>query len=110
VLHRTLDAFEAPRLSDVKKFEHDDEAYIVWLEEHPDGFVCNVRSRPDPNYVVLHRASCPTISKTNQLSGAFTGRAYRKWCGRSIKDLREAAVLEGRSNGSFSKRCGICRP
>lgn len=42
-------------------FSGDDEEYLRWVDEHPDGYVVNVRRNFDPSYVVLHRSSCHTI-------------------------------------------------
>jgi len=92
------------------RFCNDDLSYLAWTTAHPSGFVLNVRSSPDPDYVVLHRADCKSISNSQQTPGAFTGRNYRKICAASVVELRLAAKREGRSDGSFSKRCGICRP
>jgi len=92
------------------KFEHDEEGYFRWLTSHPAGYVLNVRSEPAPKYVVLHRASCGSISSTKRAPQAYTGKSYRKWCGESMEEVRAAAVKEGRLDGSFSKRCGMCKP
>lgn len=88
----------------------DDVSYLAWTAAHPDGFVLNVRRSPDPDYVILHRASCGSISNDKQAPGAFTARAYRKVCAITEAELKLAAKDEGRSDGSFSKRCGLCRP
>ena len=91
-------------------FDHDEVGYLAWLDAHPAGFVLNVRKRHDPRYVVLHRATCGSISSTKMEHGAYTERGYRKWCGDSVESLREAAQREGRADGSFSKCCGLCQP
>jgi hypothetical protein len=93
----------------VIRFSDDDEGYLDWVSAHPEGFVLNVRRVPDPSYVVLHRASCGSISG-KQARGAFTERKYRKVCADSVAALSIAAQREGRTDGSFSKRCGHCRP
>ncbi|MHC4705582.1 MAG: hypothetical protein ACYS8I_00650 [Planctomycetota bacterium] len=90
------------------QFDNDDEGYFRWIEEHPDGFVLNVRRNPDPSYIVLHSASCGHISSAKRAAGAYTERSYRKWCSRSVDELREAAILEGRGDGSFSRYCSSC--
>jgi hypothetical protein len=46
-------------------------SYLAWTVAHPDGFVLNVRRRSDADYVILHRASCRSISNDNQAPGAF---------------------------------------
>jgi hypothetical protein len=60
-----------------------DREYAEWVAAHPGGFVVNTRRRrPDPSYMVLHRASCYAISPARQgLSpGAFTEMSYKKVC------------------------------
>ncbi len=92
------------------RFYNDDLSYLTWTAAHPDGFVLNVRRVADPDYVVLHRADCGSISNDKQTPGAFTGRDYQKICASSVTELQLAAKREGRSDGSFSRRCGLCRP
>jgi hypothetical protein len=89
------------------EFRNGDSEYLAWTAAHPDGFVLNVRREADADYVVLHRASCGTISNDWHAPGAFTGRVYRKICSTSLEELHRAAEREGRSDGSFSKRCGL---
>jgi hypothetical protein len=90
------------------EFVDDDRGYLIWLAENPEGYVINVRRSPDPAYVVLHRASCWTIS-TKRVASAYTGRGYRKLCALG-SELRAAAVREGRPDGTFSKVCRLCQP
>lgn len=92
----------------MKKFENDDRAYLSWLQSHPNGFVLNVRRLPDPDYVVLHRASCGSISSKKNAENAYTGRLYRKVCALAVDELAKAAKAEGRKDGTFSKRCKLC--
>lgn len=86
-----------------------DGPYIAWLIGHPDGLVVNSRRWFDRGYLVLHRATCPTIRKASRQAGEdpFTGRAYIKVCADSQNDL----LIWVRSHGSldFSKRCRVCR-
>ena len=42
-------------------FEGDDAGYLAWIDGHQHGFVVNTFRKPDPRYLVLHRASCGTI-------------------------------------------------
>lgn len=92
------------------EFRNDETGYFAWLREHPNGFVLNLHRYRHPEYVVLHRTSCWTISKKSHATGAYTERHYRKVCGATIAEMQEAARDEGRSDGSFSKRCSICGP
>lgn len=90
------------------KFGNDESGYFAWLATHPTGYVLNVRAEADPEYVVLHRATCGSLSSRKLSEGAYTCRAFRKWCVEGIEDLRAAPRKEGRKDGSFSKRCVLC--
>ena len=90
-------------------FEGDDTAYLGWVASNPEGYVVNVRKRLSDDYVVLHRASCGQISR-HQVSGAYTDRDFRKFCGRAYADVLDAPVWCGRDRGGFTKRCALCRP
>jgi hypothetical protein len=96
-----------PRGGAVIQFQDNDVSYLAWIAAHPDGFVLNVRRSADPEYVVLHRASCKSISTREQALGAFTARNFRKICAASIAELQLAAERQGRIDGSFSKRCSL---
>lgn len=92
------------------EFLDDEEGYLSWIAQNPEGLVLNVRRLVDPNYVVLHRATCGSISTDKREPGAYTTRDYRKVCAANVLELQHAAKREGRTDGSFSKRCGLCRP
>jgi hypothetical protein len=42
--------------------EDDDAGYLAWVESHQHGFVVNTTRKPDPRYLILHRATCGTIT------------------------------------------------
>ena len=92
------------------RFKDDDLGYLAWIAAHPNGFVLNVRFPPDFYCVVLHRASCTSISNGTSAPGAYTGRNQRKICAASEAELKLAAKCEGRCDGTFWKRCGLCWP
>lgn len=92
------------------EFRNDDVAYFQWLEQHPAGLVVNVRRAPDPQYVVLHRASCGTVCSPKIRDGGCTARGYRKIGCLSWDDAVAAARREGLADGSFSELCGRYRP
>jgi hypothetical protein len=93
----------------MQEFTEDDAGYLGWLREHPDGFVVNVERNARPAYVILHRASCRTISADRD-DGAYTERGYRKVVTDNLDELRAFARSIGRTDGSFSKACGRCNP
>ena len=93
----------------MEKFTDDDEGYVRWISDHPDGFVVNIERGERPGYAVLHRASCLSISRARD-DGAYTGRGYKKVVSEDLSDLRAYAKSIGRADGSFSKPCGQCNP
>jgi hypothetical protein len=89
-----------------------DVAFTHWVDAHPDGFVLNTRASPAPTYMILHKASCSSISPDRKgiEAGAYTQRAYRKICADDVEELRSWVQRHGRSDGSFSGRCKMCAP
>lgn len=93
------------------EFIGNDEAYLRWLGEHPEGYVINTHRNVAPNYMILHKATCGMIKSTQGIPpGGFTERNYIKLCAGSIELLREWAKQHGRPDGTFSSACNICRP
>ena len=91
------------------EFDRDDDAYLTWLAMYPDGYVANVRRKLSPDYVVLHRAGCRRVSKSDS-PGELTGQRYRKLCGISRQDIAAAPKRCGRNAGAFTAYCKICKP
>ena len=91
----------------VVEFDGDDAGYLEWLHAHPDGYVANVQRNRSPNYVVLHRATCNSISRPVK-QGGYTERNYVKYCAETEVDAGYAAAICGRKRGSFSNRCSHC--
>lgn len=77
------------------RFENDDRAYLEWLRDNQSGYVLNVRVAPDPGYVLLHRATCRSISSDRRAANAYIGAGYRKICSNDIDELARAAKAEG---------------
>jgi hypothetical protein len=94
----------------VIEFRDDDEGYLARIAANPTGFLLNVRRAADPRYVVLHLSTCRSVSESARARGAYTARDYRKVCAARVEELRLAAKREGRLDGSFSKKCALCRP
>lgn len=89
---------------DVEIFRDDDAGYLAWLAAHPAGFVLNVNRSPRPNYLVLHRATCRTISGRPTRGGPWTGR-YIKVCS---PDQLQIAAWTGKTVGAAPSRWGAC--
>jgi hypothetical protein len=84
------------------EFMDDDDGYIAWLSEHPDGFVLNCEWPPRPSYLTLHRATCWTISRA---SGSNWTVNYQKVCADTFEEIDAWA---GRIGPPW--RCGFCAP
>lgn len=94
----------------LREFKNRERKYQAWLRSHPDGYVLNTRRSPDPDYMVLHRARCRTISQYHAMArpGGYTERDFIKVCADSEAELRAWVKAHGRRDGSFSKECGFC--
>jgi hypothetical protein len=87
-----------------------DEEWLRWATEHPGGYVLNIRTNYSPDYVVLHRATCGKVTSETVVPGAYCERGYRKVGALNVQSLSDWSRSIGRADGSFSRRCGMCRP
>ena len=69
----------------VEKFVDDDQRYLKWVADNPDGYVLNVLRSLNANLAKLHKATCWTISRTG--GGPWTGE-YIKVGSTSLAELR----------------------
>ncbi len=104
-------------MATVRLFKGDEQAYLSWIVEHPDGFVVNTTRSISKNYVCFHRASCYTIKHLIRRTHPepFTGSGYVKICGFSEDEI--AAYLVSEYPDKFTKtrrpwttRCSKCDP
>jgi hypothetical protein len=93
--------------ADLIEFKDDDIAYLRWLNMHPDGYVVNTTRNKSPDYMVLHRASCQSISQYSSIAkpGGFTERGYIKVCADQLNSLKSWVRRSGCPNGTFSSEC-----
>jgi hypothetical protein len=90
----------------VQQFIDDESGYLTWLSRHPNGYVVNAAREPRPSYLVLHRATCGTISGTPARGDLWT-RDLSKTCSTQRSELEDwARHVVGGSVGP----CGLCRP
>jgi hypothetical protein len=97
---------QSTRQIEVELFRDNDEGYLAWLAAHPTGFVLNLARTPRPNYLILHRASCRTISGRPTRGGPWTG-PYIKVC---ADDDLQIAAWTGHRVGATPTRCRVCLP
>jgi hypothetical protein len=85
----------------VRHFVDDDAGYQHWLANEPDGFVINTYRAPSSACLVLHRATCKTISGPAR-GFTFMGE-YSKVCG-----TREELERFADGIGGAARPCRIC--
>ena len=88
----------------MRQFRDAEAQYRRWIAENPEAFVLNTRRTPDPSYLILHRATCGSIS-TNAGDNYTTG-SYMK------VGALAAGELEGWADsiGGELRECGLCSP
>jgi hypothetical protein len=91
-------------MSGMRHFVDDDAGYLDWLAHHPQELVLNTGRTPSAAYLMLHRATCRTISGTPARGSTFTGD-YSKVCGtqRELDEFTEQL-------GGTARQCQVCRP
>ena len=88
-------------------FVDADADYVRWLETHPGSYVLNTYRKPHPDYLILHRAACKSISRTAAEPIAWTSGGYIKACANSVQDLAGWCRVVA---GAEPQPCGQCRP
>ena len=91
--------------SEFNLFIDDDEGYLRWIEVNPEGFVVNSYKKPNPSYLVLHRATCAHIC--SEANTNWTTTDYLKVCSPSVSAL--ASWAEKEVGGSLEP-CQVCKP
>lgn len=90
----------------VRWFCDDDAGYFAWLAANPRGFVINCGREPAAGYLILHRATCSTVSGTPSRGTAWTS-AYAKACDVAREELERWARGQ---TGASPTPCGRCHP
>ena len=85
-----------------------DSSFHEWAAKHPEGWVLNVRRRLSPDYVVLHRTTCPSLLGQSYAPGALTERSYGKVGGGSEEELIKWLKTHIPAAPGFTKRCTRC--
>ena len=88
-------------------FVDDDLGYELWLRSHSTGFALNCGRRPKSDYLMLHRATCHTVSGSPTRGDTWTTSVYMKVTASSIAELEAWALVE---TGGQVRRCGSCVP
>ena len=88
----------------VSPFIDDDEAYLHWIDENPNGFVINCARKPKINYLKLHRASCSHLTRAEVSNWTAD---YIKVCSSNVTSLKRWAAAK---TGGEVDPCPVCKP
>ncbi len=91
----------------MRTFDHDDAGYLAWIDANPHGLVVNAYRRPTPDYLILHRATCKSISRTPPEPIRWTTSAFIKVCSTNRPELERWAR---ETTGGTLSPCGMCHP
>ena len=83
-------------------FKDDDSGFVSWLDDHASGYFINSERNPKPNYLVMHRPSCPHFDRR---PGVRWTKDYIKICCCSRDDLEEWAAG---TVGGVATLCSKC--
>ena len=88
---------------------NNDQAYLKHLAQHPTHYVLNAHRQPKTWYLVLHRATCHSISRIAGRGKAdgFTERTFLKVVSEQEAEIKTWLKGQGLP-GEFSSICGIC--
>lgn len=67
--------------------QDDDTGFRSWIERNPEGYFINTERGVNRNYLLLHRATCPTIKGRQNLT-----RDYVKFCSLDRAELEDWAT------------------
>ena len=85
-------------------FQDDDQGYLKWVADHPEGYVLNIQRGLNPSDARLHRATCHTITRVG--GGPWTGQ-YIKVCSAMLGALEDWAQAKIQTD---IPGCGFCHP
>lgn len=91
----------------MQRFEDDDAGYLNWLALNPHGFVLNANRPPNKGYLILHRATCKSISRLAAPPVRWTTGGYLKVCATDITEIEGWCRHE---MGGEPQPCGMCHP
>jgi hypothetical protein len=85
-------------------FIDSEEGYRSWVQENPRGFVLNTLRNPAPSYLMLHKASCRTISG-DPARGEYWTKDYAKVCTTRREEVESWVRTQ---LGKFASACQPC--
>lgn len=99
-------ALETEQEDDMEIFRDDDDGYLCWVADNPSGYVLNCERPPNRSYLMLHQASCHTISGVPPSGDKWTSD-YIKVCSTDRGEIEAWAEKE---TGGTPQPCGTCQP
>jgi len=75
------------------EFRDDDDGYLSWIANHPDGYVINIVRGHTPAGARIHRADCWTVSRPGGRGASWTEGQYVKICADRFSDLEHWAAI-----------------
>jgi hypothetical protein len=88
-------------------FLDDDRAYLNWATHHRTGFVLDCLRHPTKAHLVLHRATCPEIKRSESKRTHWTTGKHLKGCSLEIEQLKVWAKDQA---GHEPTDCAQCLP
>lgn len=85
-------------------FDNDENGYLQWVADNPNGFVINAPKRSGDFPDMLHRASCKSI--TTDLQTNYTTTTFKKICSIDRQELTDW----GDRNSEDFRHCKQCNP
>ncbi len=87
----------------METFIDDEDRYLRWVSEHPNGFVINAPKSGSGAVNKLHKASCKHISTAYK---NYTTTDYMKICSLNRHEL---VTWAGNRLNGFDE-CPVCKP
>jgi len=88
----------------VIQYIDNEEGYLNWVAQHPDGFLINCYRNETPDYLWLHRTTCGHIKSPKRKN--YTTRGFKKVCSDNRKELADWAANEV---CGVLNRCRCCK-
>lgn len=87
----------------MKEFKNDENSYLRWIEENPNGYIVNSWNPPTKSYLIIHKATCGSISSTK--IGNYTAPDMMKTCSLNLDELEKWAKEKVGGKLNPCKKC-----
>ncbi|MGH2561434.1 MAG: hypothetical protein ACRDJH_20410 [Thermomicrobiales bacterium] len=86
-------------------FVDDESGYRQWKERNPRGFILNTARKPGPDYLILHRPTCPHLNRGG--ATVHWTKHFIKVCSLQVEEI-EAWVKATVPGTPRITRCMFC--